>query len=174
MTGSHPGLRPQFPASIKMAGYFVLLTLLASGTGAFAQTNVASTNSAALNLPTLPMGNPLTSVLRVFGAFLLVTAIFFAGVWLFRNWRRFTVSRTGEPRLRVVEAKSLGQRQAIYVVGYDQQRMLLASSPAGIAFLSHLPSEESTGAGNTATTAGGPSRGTTFAEAFQQVLSRKA
>jgi flagellar biogenesis protein FliO len=152
-------------------GWGVFLILVASTCTATAQTNNLSTNSPSLSLPALPLGNPVSSILRVFGAFILVTAIFLAGVWLFRNWRRFTVARHGEPRLKVVEARSLGQRNSIYVVGYDQHRMLLAASPAGVAFLSHLPAEDSAGDVSVAPT---NAKTPTFAEAFQQILSRKA
>ena len=80
------------------------------------------------------------SVLRVFGALLLVLALFFAGVWLFRNWQRFTARQNGTvPKLNVLEVKALGNRHALYVVGYDRQRMLVASSPTGITLLSPLP-----------------------------------
>ena len=96
-----------------------------------------------------------------------MTAIFFAGVWLVRNWQRFAFRKGGAPRLNVIEVKSLGQRQAIYVVGYDQQRMLLASSPAGITLVSHLPNADEEPA---TVEVARPN----FAEAFRQVLSRKA
>jgi flagellar biogenesis protein FliO len=123
---------------------------------------------------TTPPGSALpdagSSVLRVFGALALVIAIFLGGVWLFRNWQRFTIRKGGAPRLNVIEVRSLGQRQALYVVGYDQQRMLLASSPAGVTLVSHLPEAEQ---GEAAATVAAPSH-TTFAEAFQQILQRKA
>ena len=106
------------------------------------------------------------SVLRVFGALVLVIALFLAGVWLFRNWQRFATRKGGAPRLNILEVRSLGQRQAIYVVGYDQQRMLLASSPAGVALLSHLPAAEES---EPISAPAKPS----FAAAFQQVLARK-
>jgi flagellar biogenesis protein FliO len=108
-----------------------------------------------------------SSVLRLFGALALVIAIFFAGVWLYRNWQRFAVRHGGAPRLNVMEVKSLGQRQALYVVGYEQQRMLLASSPAGVTLLAHLPEAE-------AETSPAPLRQPGFAEAFRQVLTRKS
>ena len=108
-----------------------------------------------------------SSVLRVFGALIVVTAIFLGGVWVFRNWQRFSTRKGGAPRLNVIEVRSLGQRQALYVVGYDQQRMLLASSPAGVTLVSHLPAA---GESEEAVTAPQPS----FAEAFQQVFQRKA
>jgi flagellar biogenesis protein FliO len=111
------------------------------------------------------------SVLRVFGAMIVVIAIFFGGIWLFRNWQRFALRKGGAPRLNVIEVRSLGQRHALYVVGYDQQRMLLASSPAGVTLVSHLPAaEEGEAAATAATAVPAPS----FAEAFQQVFQRKS
>jgi flagellar biogenesis protein FliO len=83
-----------------------------------------------------------SSLLRVVGALLLVLALFFAGIWLFKNWRRFLQQKGRAPRLNILEVKSLGQRQAVYVVGYDQQRFLLASSPAGVTLLTHLPTAD--------------------------------
>jgi len=108
----------------------------------------------------------LGPVLRMGGALLLVIGLFLTGVWLFKNWQRFARRRGALPKLNVLEVKSLGPRQAIYVVGYEQQRMLLASSPAGVALLSHLPEE--TEEEKTA-----PATRLSFAEAFQQVLARK-
>jgi flagellar biogenesis protein FliO len=120
----------------------------------------------ALTVPgALP--NAGASIFRVCGAFVLVVAIFLGGVWLFRNWQRLAVRKNGAAKLNLIEVKSLGQRQAIYVVGYQQQRMLLASSPAGVTLLSHLPSAEET---ETAA----PAQNLSFAEAFQHVLSRKS
>jgi flagellar biogenesis protein FliO len=75
----------------------------------------------------------------VFGALALVLGLFLGGVWLFRNWQRLT-TRTGQaPRLNLLEVRPLGGRHALYVIGYEQERMLLASSPTGVTFLSHLP-----------------------------------
>jgi flagellar biogenesis protein FliO len=119
------------------------------------------------NLPaissTLPdMGS---SLLRVVGAMVLVVAVFLAGVWLFKNWQRLTMRRGATPKLSVIEVRSLGQRQAIYVVGYEQQRMLLASSSAGVTLLSHLPAADNAPVAELTKMS--------FAEAFQQVLTRK-
>jgi flagellar biogenesis protein FliO len=123
---------------------------------------------AATNYVALPGELPGAgaSVLRVFGALVLVTAIFLGGVWLFRNWQRFAVRKGGAPRLNVIEVKSLGQRHALYVVGYDQQRMLLASSPAGVTLVSHLPAAEEG-------EAAAPVPQASFAEAFRQILQGK-
>jgi flagellar biogenesis protein FliO len=130
--------------------------------------SASADSTAATNLAALPTGLPDMggSVLRVLGALILVVCLFLGGVWLFKNWQRVALRKGGAPKLNVLEVKSLGQRQAIYVVGYQQQRMLLASSPAGITLVSHLPAagEDETIAAPTALN---------FTEALQQVLSRK-
>jgi flagellar biogenesis protein FliO len=118
-------------------------------------------------VPPGPLSDAGSSVLRLFGALVLVIGIFLAGVWLFRNWQRFAIRKGGAPRLNVIEVKSLGQRQAIYVVGYEQQRILLASSPAGVTLLTHLPEAEPQVLPE-------PARQPSFAEAFRQVLTRKS
>lgn len=106
---------------------------------AFAQINNSLTNSSAapLTAPSLP-DNSL-SALRVFGALALVIGIFFGGVWVFKNWQRLALQRGRAPKLNVLETRSLGGRHSIFVVGYEQERFLIASSPAGVSLLSHLP-----------------------------------
>ncbi len=123
---------------------------------------------AVTNLPAMTSALPDmgASLLRVVGALAVVIALFLAGVWLFKNWQRLALRRGAAPKLSVLEVKSLGQRQAIYVVGYEQQRMLIASSSTGVTLLSHLPAAD-----------GEPSEAApklSFAEAFQQVLARKS
>lgn len=143
---------------------FCLLAFLQAGIHAFAQS-LTSTNATVSALPgALPDAG--ASVVRVFGALALVVGIFLGGVWLFKNWQRFTVQKGGGPKLNVLEVRSLGQRQSLYIVGYQQQRMLLAASPAGITLLSHLPAAEEA-------EAVAPATKVSFAEAFQQVLTRK-
>jgi flagellar biogenesis protein FliO len=120
------------------------------------------------NLPAMSSALPDmgASLLRVVGALLVVIAVFLAGVWLFKNWQRLTLRRGAAPKLSVLEVQALGQRQTIYVVGYEQQRMLIASSSTGVTLLSHLPSAD-----------GEPLEAApklSFAQAFQQVLARKA
>ncbi len=106
-----------------------------------------------------------TSVFRVIGALLLVLGIFFAGVWLFKNSPRVLGQAKTGTRLNVLEVKSLGNRQAIYVVGYGRQRLLLGSSPAGVCLVSPLPeaSEEESSGTPTAS----------FGDLLQRVLNRK-
>jgi flagellar biogenesis protein FliO len=138
-----------------------MLWLCAAG-DAFADP-ASATNLAAMPSAIPDMGG---AVLRVIGALILVISLFLGGAWLFRNWQRLAFRKGATPKLNLIEVKSLGQRQAIYVVGYQQQRMLLASSPAGITLISHLPAagEEETAA---------PAAALNFSEALQQVLTRK-
>jgi flagellar biogenesis protein FliO len=146
--------------AFRLAALFCLANI-----SAFADS-AASTNA---NVSALAGALPDTgaSVVRVFGALILVVGIFLGGVWLFRNWQRFTVQKGAGPRLNVLEVRSLGQRQSLYVVGYQQQRMLLASSSAGITLVSHLPDSEA----SEAVAPAAPKM--SFAEAFQQVVTRK-
>jgi len=134
----------------------------------FAGFNLSAESLGTTNVAALPGNLPDAgaSIFRVFGALILVVAIFLGGVWLYRNWQRLALQRGGGVKLNLIEVKSLGQRQALYVVGYQQQRMLLASSPSGVTLVSHLPAAEE--AAEVA-----PAPKLSFAEAFQQVLSRK-
>jgi flagellar biogenesis protein FliO len=101
-------------------------------------TSVLSTNVPVA--PPLPSSaSAVFSLVRVLGALAIVLAVFFGGVWLFRNWQRTLVGKGSAPRLNILETKSLGQRHALYVVGYDQQRLLIAASPAGVTMLTALP-----------------------------------
>lgn len=165
-------MRPYINSAFRLAGRRFLPALclvsffFTAGAAGFAES-LPSTNNAVPTLPS-PLPDAGASVIRVFGALALVVGIFLGAVWLFRNWQRFTVQKGAGPKLNVLEVRSLGQRQALYIVGYQQQRMLLASSPAGITLLSHLPAAEEE-AEKTPVTAPRMS----FAEAFQQVLTRK-
>ena len=100
-----------------------------------------STNLPPIS-PSLPDAS--FSVIRVFGALVLVLGLFLAGVWLFRNWQRLTLQRGRPSQLQILEMKALGGKHALYVVGYQQQRLLLASSPSGVALVSHLPAADAT------------------------------
>jgi flagellar biogenesis protein FliO len=127
-----------------------------------------STNSIAtpLTAPALPDAG--LSLLRVFGALALVIGLFLGGVWLVKNWQRLSVQRGRAPKLNILETRSLGGRHAVFVVGYEQERFLIASSPAGVSLLSHLPNaaEDETPAPEKTTP---PS----FAQALAQVIKGK-
>jgi flagellar biogenesis protein FliO len=100
---------------------------------------VASTAGEAVGPAVTPLPDMGLSLLRVSGALAFVLAVFFGGVWLFRNWHRFTSARGRTPKLSVLEVRPLGNRHALYVVGYEEQRLLLSASPAGVTLLTQLP-----------------------------------
>jgi len=137
---------------------------------AFSSSFAQTTNSAAAPAfnPALSTPDMGASLLRVMGALALVLGIFLAGVWLFRNWQRFAVQRGRAPKLNVLEIRSLGGRQMICVVAYEQERFLLASSPAGVNFLTHLPSAGNEGESTTETKPNIP-----FSQALAQMLKGK-
>jgi flagellar biogenesis protein FliO len=119
------------------------------------------------SVPLTPLPDVGFSVLRVFGALVLVLAVFFAGVWLYKNWQRFAAQQSGaRSRLHILEAKPLGNRQILYVIAYDRQRMLVASSPNGVALISPLPESD---AAETS-----PAPVPSFAATLSQVLGRKS
>lgn len=113
---------------------------------------------------TTPAAVPDTAavLVRVVGALVVVLAVVWGGArWLRRSVRGGASVR---PRLQVLEGRSLGQRQMLWVVGYDRQRWLVASSPSGVSLVAALPPAEP-GEAETAATVG-------FAETLQRVLTR--
>jgi flagellar protein FliO/FliZ len=106
------------------------------------------------------------SLFRMFGSLLFVVAIFFAGAWLFRNMHRLRGQAGPARKLQVLEARSLGVRQSIYVVGFEQQRMLIGSTPQGLTLLTHLPDGAPQPEGERIVSA-------PFGEALLQALVRK-
>ncbi len=149
------------------------ILLLLSGVAARAAETLlgGSTNSVAFT-PS-PAFDTTGSLIRVVGALGIVFAVFFGGLWLFRNWQRLLVKRGAAPRLNVLEARSIGNRQSILVVGYGEQRLLIGAAPTGVTLLSHLPSEEPAEPGAVSAAAVANGAHPTFVEAFQKVLSGK-
>ena len=124
-----------------------------------------STNTLVLHSDLPAVG---VSAIRAFGALALVLAIFFAVIWLFRNGQRIAWRKTGRPKLAILETRALGNRLAIYVVGYEQQRLLVGGSPAGLSLLTELPA-----ATGTPDEAVAPPENSSFTQCLQKVLNRK-
>ena len=124
-----------------------------------------STNTLTLHTDLPDLG---VSALRVFGALAIVLAVFLGGVWLFRNGQRIAWRKTGAPKLAILETRSLGNRFALHVVGYEQQRLLVGSSPAGLSLLSQLPPAAETNGLSAA-----PAESASFIQCLQQVLKPK-
>jgi flagellar biogenesis protein FliO len=128
-----------------------------------------STNAVAVPLTAPALPDAGLSLLRVFGALSLVIGLFLGGIWLFKNWQRLTVQRGHAPKLNLLETRSLGGRHAVSVIGYEQERFLIATSPAGVSLLSHLPNATEAEAPAPEKTTPPPS----FAQALAQVLKGK-
>jgi flagellar biogenesis protein FliO len=122
-------------------------------------------DTAQLLPPTPGIG---ASLFRMLGALCVVLALFFAGAWLFRNWSRLNASRGGARKLNVLDAKSVGARQSIFVVGYEERRFLIGSTPQGLVLLSHLPDGKEVVEFPEPSAAPLP-----FAQALMQALGRK-
>jgi flagellar biogenesis protein FliO len=117
--------------------------------GVLAAVYFQSASAALVFSTNLPLISPALpevgfSVIRVCGVLALVLALFLAGVWLLKNWQRLALQRGRPAQLQVVEMKHLGGKHALYVVAYQQQRLLLASSPNGVTLLSDLPPGDTT------------------------------
>ena len=106
------------------------------------------------------------ALLRMVGSLGLVIALFFAGVWCFRNMHRLKGPAGAARKLQVLEGKSLGPRQAVYVVAYEQQRLLIGASAQGLTLLTHLPEGAPVPDGERIVSV-------SFGEALMQALGRK-
>jgi flagellar biogenesis protein FliO len=106
------------------------------------------------------------SVVRLLGAFVLVVSIALGAVWLLRNGARFAPRSRVDRTLKVLEMRMLGGRQSLVVVGYEDQRMLLATSPAGVSFLCRLPAAAGIQA------AGEPDLAPTFMDALSTAVGQ--
>lgn len=122
--------------------------------------------------PSIALPDAGFSVLRVFGALTVVIGLFLAGVWIFRNWHRMSAQR-GPNQLRILESRSLGGRHALHVVGYQDQRLLLSSSPQGVSLVSHLPHAEPTAAASAGPENPGGGMGPNFVRVLQQAIQQK-
>jgi len=133
----------------------------------FAADPLLAGQATPLTAPPFPDAG--VSLMRVTGALALVLGLFLGGVWLFKNWQRLALQRGRQPKLNILETRSLGTRQAIFVVAYERQRFLVATSNAGVNLLSHLPDTDAEEP-EAEPKAGAPM---SFGQALTQVLKRK-
>ena len=127
---------------------------------------LASTSFGAEAVMAPPPPSIGFSVLRMIGALCLVFSLLFAGVWIYRNSARFAPGRSRNSKLRVLESRALGHRHSIFVVGYDNQRLLLSTSPTGVTMLSHLPEATTAEVEAEATSEPAPNFSTAFLQAL--------
>jgi len=134
----------------------------------------AAPTLSSTNLPPVSLALPDAglSLVRVFGALAFVLALFLGGVWLFKNWQRLAIHRGRSTQLQILETRALGNRHVLYVIGYQQQRLLLAASPSGVALVSHLPSGDDAPAA-AAEPAPANVASPNFVRALQQAIQKK-
>lgn len=93
---------------------------------------------------TAPAGPSLAgSLLRLLGGLLVVFGIFLGVIWLLKRAPMLARKGGDTRKLNVLEVRTLAPRQALYVIGYQRQRYLLASTPTGVSLLTALPAAES-------------------------------
>ena len=139
---------------------------------AFTAISAFSLQAGEVAFPPMPViSGPSPSMagsfLRVGGSVVFVIALFLSAIWLFKNWQKITVRGGQVQNLRVLEVKSLGPRNAVYVIGYQRERLLLSSSPAGVALVAHLPEADPS-------ESNGATIPVSFAQALVQTLSHKS
>jgi flagellar biogenesis protein FliO len=119
----------------------------------------------------------IASAVRMIGALFIVISVILTGAWAFKNKEKFAGklvgSRVRHAKLQVLETKSLGGRNSICVVAYDNQRLLISTSPTGVTMLTKLPEatleELHTDVQSPVPVAATP----TFTDAFAQALSSR-
>lgn len=121
----------KFPARAGLLS-LILASVTMGVEGAITETNT---------LPSLqsPPGDLLYVMLRLIGGLFLVIAVFLGVVWFFKKSRFFPLYHGAPAQLKILESRSLGYRNTLFVVGYSQHRFLLAVSATGVSLLASLP-----------------------------------
>jgi flagellar biogenesis protein FliO len=113
-----------------------------------------TTHGASLETNSVPRlsessGYLMEKTIQTLGALIFVISILILGAWLFKRSRFFSLYKGSQSHLRVLESRSIGYRNSLLVVGYDQHRYLLAASSTGVSLLAALPDSESNDPPNT-------------------------
>ena len=83
----------------------------------------------------------LDSLLQLLGMLLLVLGVFGAFAWAVKRWKLLPQLRGGQSHLQILEVRSLGQRNSLFVVEYRGRRLLIGSGNNGPRLLSALPDD---------------------------------
>ena len=114
----------------------LLSLLLASVTmgvqGALTETNPPSPLHS-------PPGDLLFVMLRLIGGLFLVIAVFLGVVWFFKKSSFFRLYHGAPAQLKILESRSLGYRNTLFVIAYCQHRFLVSVSATGASLLASLP-----------------------------------
>jgi len=106
-----------------------------------AQPAASATPASSTSSPPAPSMDDLG---RMLGYMVLVGCLaFFSYYFLKHGLPLYRARNSGEKKLHVLEMKSLGNRQFLLVVGYEDQRLLLGVTPGKIDYLCPLDSAQS-------------------------------
>ncbi len=118
-----------------------------------------------------PNTGGLTGVfVRLIGALVIVISLLLLGAWWFRKSRLIGLVPASQAHLKIIETRSLASRHALHVVEYGEQRFLIADSPAGTNFLTHLKEVE----GETEAEGAEEPEPGSFADKLKSFLDRKS
>ena len=139
--------------------------------GAFAQAPAPSPSEKELQAPlVLDDGKPTQAAVgrdggpsgwRALGSIVLVLGLAGGGLWAFRKWGAGKFPGSGGNRLRVEETLALGDRRFVSILKVDDERFLIALSPAAVTLMTRLDNVE----------AGGPPQ---FEEALDRQMNLEA
>ena len=129
--------------------------LMGMGLGAFAQAPAPTPAQQELQAPlTLDDGKPTPSAVsreagpsgwRALGSMLLVLGLAGGGLWAFRKWGAGKFPGSGGNRLRIEETLALGDRRFVSILKVDDERFLIALSPASVSLMTRLDNVEAGG-----------------------------
>ena len=83
----------------------------------------------------------LAAWLRMFGALITVLGIFFIGVFMFRKYGGALQNKTSQGHLKVLEYRTLNQKNSVYVLDYQGERFLIATCQQGSPVLTPIRME---------------------------------
>ena len=90
-------------------------------------------------------GPGLEAWVQLLGMLLLLLCIFAVAAWGIKRWRLLPQLRDGGHHLKVLESRSLGQRNSLLVVQYQSRKFLVGSGSNGVQLIGDLSNESSLG-----------------------------
>jgi len=82
---------------------------------------------------------------RALGSMVLVLGLAGGGLYAFRRWGAGKFPGSGGNRLRVEETLALGDRRFVSILKVDDERFLIALSPANVTLMTRLDNVEAGG-----------------------------
>ncbi|HEY1171668.1 MAG TPA: flagellar biosynthetic protein FliO [Verrucomicrobiae bacterium] len=130
-------------------------------------TGLANAAEQATKLSPPPGPSLTSSLIRLVGGLFVVFGVFLGAIWLLKRAPMLGRKAGDTRKLNVMESRNLAPRQALYVIGYERQRYLVASTPTGISLLTALPAAETDEAPSDKVTTA------SFTEALMQAVQKQ-